>query len=466
MYGSFACRCPRFGCVVLGAGVFVALTATCPAAADPGSILGGGNLGVARDLSKAESRFRALGAVGAGMCRIPVSEGIYFSPKERKALPERCDAVILAAHRHGITPILLFEYYTRWNGRLGGYEKWHAVGRAFAERFRPNSPWLTSQGIRDWGIRVYTAINEPMWKSNNPTPIPVPAYAAAMEGLADGVHSVDTALHVSPGGYIEGILHAKKNPYVKAVAPLYNRGKLWSLDIHRYWDRQYVPMEGTYEHSLQNQFDQVKRHAGITADIKFHTTEMNFKKRLITEEQAAKGFLTALWDALGVVGDDGQRVTQFVLPWNIFNLATKDNAYGLCTRLDPWTPTARGKVLRMVCQLTDGMQFVACRPKGKGEFVLEGRGRKMWVWQNRPAWTDHPGSSYRVAGIGHAATTLQVYRYNSWDGPWRTFDVRDKRELTVPNLEPGETYMFLAFSARPVRGAPPELQGLESGFRT
>jgi hypothetical protein len=60
--------------------------------------------------------------------------------------------VVLEAHRHGITPMFLFEYYTRWHGELGGYEKWFAIGQAFAERFRPNSPWLPSQGIRDWGV--------------------------------------------------------------------------------------------------------------------------------------------------------------------------------------------------------------------------------------------------------------------------------------------------------------------------
>ncbi|HUU93659.1 MAG TPA: hypothetical protein VM238_20905 [Phycisphaerae bacterium] len=437
-------RRPRLGASVFGPCVLVALMACGIAAADPGSILGGGNFGVSRDLAKAESQFKALNVVGAGMCRIPVSEGVYFSPQEKKPLPQRCDSLVLMAQKHGITPILLFEYYTRWNGPLGGHAKWHAVGRAFAERFRPNSPWLGSQGVRDWGIRVYTAINEPTWKSNNPTPIPPADYAAAIEGLADGVHSVEAALHVSPGGYIEGSLHAGKNPYVKAVAPLYNGGKLWSLDIHRYWDVKHVPMEGTWEHSLQNQFDQVKRDVGITADIRFHTTEMNFKKRLLSEDDAAKGFFTALWDALGVVGNRGQRVTEFVLPWNIFNLAAKDDHYGLCTQLAPWTPTARGKVLRMVCRLTRGTEFVACRPKGKGEFVLEGGGRKVWVWQNRKAWTDRPGPAYRVTGIPAAATTLDVYRYNSWDGPWRTFEVGGKDAFTVSGLEPGETYLLLA----------------------
>jgi hypothetical protein len=57
----------------------------------------------------------------------------------------------------------------------------------------------------------------------------------------------------------------------------------------------------------------------------------------------------AAWDALGVVGDEGKVVTQFAFPWNIFHLTTKDENYGLCTQQTPWTPTARGRTLALVC---------------------------------------------------------------------------------------------------------------------
>ncbi len=429
-----AAACP----LAAGARETIAAPAGLPA------VLGGGNVNVGRDLEKAGCQYRVLKDLGAGMCRIPVSEGVYFSPQEKKPLPERCDEVVLLARKHDVTPVFLFEYYTRWNRPLGGRDRWHAIGRAFAERFSPGSPFLESRGVRDWGVRVYTAINEPTWKSNNPLPIPPDEYAAALEGLADGVHSVSPGLRASPGGYIEGSLHGGKDAYVRAAAPLFNAGKLWSLDIHRYWDVKYVPMEGTYRHSLQNQFDEVKRDYGITRDIRFHTTEMNFKKREISEEEAAKGFLTALWDALGVVGNDGRRANEFVFPWNIFNTADKDDHYGLCTRLEPWTPTARGKVLRLVCRLARGMEFASCRPRGPGEFLLEGGGRRLRVWQNRKAWTDRPGTAFEVADIPAGAGVLEVYRWNSWEAPWRSFDVAGKTSFAVTGLEPGETFMFLA----------------------
>jgi hypothetical protein len=412
---------------------------TSPALADIPGILGGGNIDNARDPARAQAKLQALNAVGVGMCRIPVSPNDYHADGEPR--PERLDGLVLLVHQHGLAPIFLFEYYTRWNGELGGREKWHSIGRAFAERFRPDSPWLASQGIRDWGVVFYSAINEPMWRANNPTPIPVDAYAAALEALADGVHAVDPALKVSPGGYQEVPLFMKKNPYVAAVAPLYNSGKLFALGIHRYWDVDYVPMQERYDYSLQTQFETVKREAGITADIAFYTDEINWKKRKVSEQEAAAGLLTALWDALGVVGDRGQCVSQFVFPWNLVHTADRDEHYGMCTQLEPWTPTARGEVVRLVCTLTQGMDRVACNPKDKGEFVLEGGGRKLWVWQNRKAWTDHPGTSHRLTGVPADASRLEVY---AWDGLFKTIPLSGQDAITVDDLREGETWMFLA----------------------
>jgi hypothetical protein len=412
-----------------------------PAAPPQVVTLGGGNLDAGRDLAGAEAKLKALNAVGAGICRVPVSQNDYWGGSPAAPHPERLDQLVLLAHKHGITPMLLFEYYTRWNGELGGREKWEQIGRAFAGRFRPNSEWLRGQGIRDWGISFYSAINEPEWKDNNPTPIPPEAYAAALEGLADGVHAVDAGLKVSPGGFQEVPLFQKRDPYVKAVAGLYNQGKLFALDIHRYWDVQYVPMAGSTRFSLQSQFDEVKRDAGITADIAFYTTEMNFKKRLVSEEQAAAGLLTALWDALGVVGSKGQRVNQFVMPWNLFNTPAQDAEYGMAVQLSPWTPTARGKVVRLVGELARGMRYLSCDPKGKGEFVLVGDGRKLWVWQDRKGWTPQPGESYTVTGIPKAAKTLAVH---GWDGLLKTIPLAGRSSVKVDGLRLEETWMFLA----------------------
>jgi hypothetical protein len=405
-------------------------------AADVPSQLGGGNL--SKNLDKAKVQIQALQAVGVGMCRIPVSPGEY-GLDDGKPQPQRLDDLILLLHESGIEPILLFEYYTRWHPELHGHGRWTVIGEAYAERFEPNSDWLREHEIENWGVRYYSAINEPTWKSNNPTPIPPEDYAAALEGLADGVHRVDPDLKVNPGGWIEGSLRRGDHPYAKAVADLFNQGKLHAVGIHRYWDIDHIPMKDRYDWSLQYQFEEVKRKAGITANIAFYTDEMNVKLREISEEKAAKDFLTALWDALGVVGNDGRRVTEFVMPWNIFHLTTEDEHYGLCKKIDPWTPVRRGEVLQTVVQLTEGMKFLECDPKKKGEFVLHGSAKMLWVWQNRKAWTDHPGTEFTINGIPEECTTVFVF---GWDGPRRTVPLEGKTSFTITNLEPEQTYMF------------------------
>jgi hypothetical protein len=409
-----------------------------PTGADVPANLGGGNIG--RNLSKAKLQLKALNTMGAGMCRVPVSPADYGLDSGQPH-PERLDDLILLMHQYGIEPILLFEYYTRWHPKLYDYARWFVIGRAYADRLRPNSDWLKSKGIQDWGVRYYSAINEPTWKSNNLTPIPRKDYVAALEGLADGVHSVNNDLKVNPGGWIEGSLRRGEHVHSKAVAPLFNNGKLCAVGIHRYWDVEYVPMKGRYDWSLQNQFEEVKRKTSITTDVAFYTDEMNVKKRKITETQAARDFLTALWDGLGVVGKNGQRVTEFAMPWNLFNLTTKDQNYGLCSQIDPWTPVARGKVVQLVCELTRGMDFVSCDPRGKGEFVLEGTGKKLWVWQNREAWTNHLGKTFTIRDIPAGATELSVY---GWDGLCQTIKLDNKQSCKIQHLNPGETYMFLA----------------------
>lgn len=403
--------------------------------AEPVRILGGGNVSLAGD----EAKLKVLQQLGARMCRVPLDARSYWDGEQ--ATPERADRVVLSAYRHGVTPIFLFEYYTRWHGELGGYEKWYAIGRAFAKRFRPRSAWLRSKNADDWGVTFYTAINEPMWRDNNPTEIDPQAYARALEGLADGVHAVDPALKVNPGGYQEVPLFQHRNPYVKAVAPLYNQGKLHALDIHRYWDVDYVPMHKGFRYSLQAQFDEVKRNAGITADIYFCTTEMNFKKRKVTEGQAAKGFLTALWDALTVCGKRDQPVTEFVLPWNIFHTSQRDEHYGLCTSLKPWTPTARGEVVELVCKLTKGMQVESCDPKGTGVSVLNGPGSKLWVWQNRKGWSSLAGSEFCLTEVPLNTSRIDVY---GWDGLRQSVELQKRSAVKLTDLPTGETLMFLA----------------------
>lgn len=44
--------------------------------------------------------------------------------------------------------------------------------------------------------------------------------------------------------------------------------------------------------------------------------------------------MTALWDALGVANNEGQPVTQFVMPWNLTNPREKDANYGMTLQFE------------------------------------------------------------------------------------------------------------------------------------
>lgn len=403
--------------------------------ADVPATLGGGNY----NFHNGPEPMKLLKHLGLGMTRIPVDMENYWNGTV--PTPEKIDQQVLIAHQYGVTPILLFEYYTRFKVDLGGSDKWKAIGQAYAGRFAPNSAWLRSQGIQNWGVTYYTAINEPEWKENNPVDINIDQYASALEGLADGIHTVDPKLIAAPGGFQETPLMGD-DPYARRLAPIFNSGKLGAFDIHRYWDVQYIPMSQGATFSLQHQFDDVKKRYGITADIKFYTTEMNFKKRLVTEDEAAAGFLTAIWDGLTVVGNDGQRVSRFVLMWNIFNTTEEDSNFGLAAQKYPWAPDARGKVLLMVAKLTRGMEFVSVDPRLTGISILEGNGNKLWVWQNRQGWSSLAGTSLNLQEIPPSAISIDIY---GWNGPIKHLPLKaNTSSLTIDQLPTNQTLMFIA----------------------
>ena len=422
------------------------------ARADVPAQIGSGNLHLTK-AGKADAQLQAIVAAGAKMVRVPGDPASFWDAQTQRATPEKWDETILEAHKYGLTPMLLFEFYTRHHLKamsleeFGQREVWSKIGQAFAERYSPNSAWLKAKGISDWGITFYSAINEPMWKGNNPIAIPTDSYVNALEGLADGVHAVNAELRVSPGGYQESPLFMNKNPYVKAVAPLYNNGKLYALDIHRYWDDRHVPMQESRKYSLQTQFDAVKKNAGIAADIKFYTTEFNYKRsqsgQLLPDEMVASRFLTALWDALGVAGNAGEPVTQFVMPWNLTSLRDRDQNYGMTRQLQPWLPGARGETLRLVTGLTPGLEIVRSS-RATGELMLRGPGRTMWVWHNRAGWADKPGAEYAIKDVPATASEILVY---GWNGLRKTVATEGKTSVTIGDLAPDETYMFLAYAA-------------------
>lgn len=401
-----------------------------------GRITGSGNFtdGTTQDIAQ----FDALNTVGARMARFNLYPGSYYSGSS--PTPEVLDDQMLQAVQCGITPMILFEFYGSY-GELPDYTYWQSIGEAFAERFAPGGSFARANKLGQWGVSVYTAINEPDIDNS----IQKPAYHDALEGLADGVHAVSPQLRVNPGGFASANAYSDftLRGYGAAIADLYNSGKLDGIDLHTYYDVQYAPMAGTYAHSANSNFSQVKEASGISRDVNFYSTEYNFKQRLVTPDEAAQGFLTGIWDNVGVVKQDRfTPATQFAFPWNIFDTQAADPAYGLCEQLQPWVPAPRGATLRMVIRLTQKCAMVEADPWQKGVYILEGMQRKIWVWQDRQAWTDQPGSRFSVTGIPGWAKTLTVY---GWDGPRQRIALSGgEQEAEVTGLPGEETYMFVA----------------------
>jgi hypothetical protein len=438
----------------------VLLLAPRPSFCDPPEISGGGNFTTGDDEKVAQSQFAALRSAGAQAIRLSVYPYNYFDGE--KPVLDKMNQQILEVYKGGVKKMLLqFEFDASYPkhgdapNQIGDYDKWFQIGQAFAGRYSPNSAWLKSQGIIDWGITIFEAFNEP---DDAPVthmlPISGPSsYYTSLKGLADGVHSVDPKLAVIPGGFAKPDMSRDftMQGYGPALAPLWNDGTLDGIDLHIYNDIKYAPIIGTDgsptpDFAPQVLFDEVKKACHITRDINFYTTEYNFKanEQGIDEDLAAKRLLTCIWANLGVVKNDGKTpATQLALVWNLFNTTEKDKTYGVNSLLDPWTPTARGKTFQMVMSLTAGMNFTSLDPKGRGEFVLEGQGKKLWIWQNYQHWTNVPGSSFSVTDIPGTATKLDVY---DWSGLQKSYPLSAQNTYTVTDLKPNETFMFLASS--------------------
>ena len=407
------------------------------ASANMGAMMGSGNLNLNNSDLVKEAKFKALNNVGAELVRIPIHPSQYWK-KSNPAYPtpENLDQIVLDAYKHAIKPIILFSHDGK-KAPIGNYRQWYNTGNAFAKRFAPNSPWLLSQGIKNWGIEVYSAKNEP-----GGTGFPIKgsqSYYKLLEGLADGVHAVNPSLKAIPGGFRsrgDGY-----NTYLKAIAPLLNEGKLDGIDLHIYRNKWHFTNRNAYDYSAQSAFETAKKTAGITADINYYSTEFNSHGDKLNDEDESKLFLTMLWDQLGVVKDSGEPATEFAMVWSLFNLTASDKRHGMVKDLISWKPAMRTDTMKLVLDLAKGMRITHRDPKGEGKYVLNGKKKKMWVWQNYPGYTNKLGTKFTVTHIPKWATKLEVYGY---DGLRKSYSLSGKKFHNVTGLALEETYMFIA----------------------
>ncbi len=415
-----------------------------PVWSDPAAIMGSGNINENVTASEIATKLVILKSNGVKMIRL-ANSGYYDQYGTGGTSEKRLDSAMIWCYRAGITPTFLFEYYPDFPYPINIKSQWIEIGKNFATRFHPNSAWLVSQNILNWGVTIYQAINEPDINQG----IDKKKYHDALEGLADGVHSVDTALKVLPGGYATPNAYSNYTcqGYAQAITDLLNNGKLDGIDLHTYASI-WAPL-AWYSHSSQHDFDAVKQACKVTRDINFYCSEFNYNRTgaegvptiasRISQDKAAQYFLTQVWDNLGVAGNNGTVVSKMVLAWTLFSTVEQDSGYGLCASLNPYSPVRRAETYALVARLSSGMAFTRADPKSTGEYELEGNGKKLWVFQNLPNWTNHYGTKFTINKIPSGSTKLEMY---GWDGLRKTIPIAGKTSITVDSLQ-AETYMYL-----------------------
>ena len=419
-------------------------------AQDIPSMMGGAAGTTNRSNESFVNSFSSSNVSGVHNPRLSIYPNRYWDTSTNQPTPEKLDELILMAHDHGQDLVLYFIHYIEESGDPGDYSKWYAIGQAFATRFGKNSAWLASKGITDWGPTTFMAFNEPWHNTQTWDP---QVFKDCMDGLGDGVHSVNPDFIVTPGGMPTYLL-PDRNPLIGAITPLLNDGTLDGLTFHLYNDtRRDRPWRMDYEFNSQAVFDAVKSHWGITADIYYHVTE--YMPKADDELDKARYFLMHTWSNLGVVGNQGQPVTRHIAPYLYTITSSAHDQFGMADADWLWQGNLKGRVYQMVSRLTEGMQFVSLDPRGSGEFVLEGDGKRLIVWQNAEGWTNHLDSSFTVQNIPATATQLEVYRYDSWTqpyggyggapAPFQSIALSGETSYTVTDLPPGECYMFMLY---------------------
>ncbi|EJW11497.1 hypothetical protein A33M_3110 [Rhodovulum sp. PH10] len=400
--------------------------------------VGGGNI-VSHLVGRETAQlYAALNGIGAKLGRM---DSYGWRDLSRKPAPRDFDAAMREAYMHGITPIMLLEYEGSYQTLdppqpIGSYADWYAAGRAMAKRFRPDGDWGRENGIENFGVTVFTAINEPDVQAT----IPKDAYHDALAGLADGVHSIDKTLRVVPGGFATCNSHgdATLRGYGPAIADLLADGRLDGIDLHTYYNARWFPLTRGQEFSAQSCFDRVKAAMKISRDVNFYATEFNVARddAWSDETLAAKLFLTAFWDNVGVAGANGRPATVLASPWNLADTGRIEGpAYAMAAREAPWAPDARARVLAMVLKLA-GDKRITSLDRVRGLVTLEDDDGIVIAWQNLPGWTDRPGKELRIE-LPAWAQRAEVWGF---DGPRETVPVHGGDN--VIELPANETIML------------------------
>jgi len=246
---------------------------------------------------------------------------------------------------------------------------------------------------------------------------------------------------VVPGGFATCNSHgdATLRGYGPAIADLFEDGRLDGVDLHTYYNDRWYPMTRGRAFSVQTCFDRIKQAMGLKRDIHFYATEFNVARAGAWEDADILGrlFLSAVWDQLAVVGNNGVPVMVLAFPWNLGDTPRIDGPhYAMAVAENPWVPEIRGLVFKSVLQLAGDMSIVSIdRPRGL--LALAGPDADLIVWQDMPGWTDKPGRSVEIQ-LPDWAHRIEVW---AWDGLRRSAPAQGGRFL-VDGLDENETYMI------------------------
>lgn len=420
--------------------------------ADLSSGVGSGNFdtGYGDGMTTAnQNKLDALNAYNAGYARF----GIYRYDYWRNNAPFfTIDDQLLQAHAQGIKALISFNWKPG-SDPIGDYSMWYTIGEAYANRYAPGGTLWQNNNISNFGVTVFAAFNEPDWGDQYHQP-----YHDALEGLADGIHSIDSSLKVTPAGWHSADATNRSDftqyGYGTAIVDLFNDGTLDGIDLHIYSTNDggggQLPGRRKYE-SAQKLFDDTKSALGITRDINFYCSEFNVRDRQNyvpseDEPHLASRLLTAFWDKHGVIGNSGQLVTQFGMVFVLFDDAPNDQ-FSCAYDLSPLNLKKRGDTIQLATTLAQDMEFTYLDPNNEGLYVLENGVKKMWVWQNVSGWTNCAGTSFTLTGIPSSAEEIHVY---GWDGLRDSVPTNGQSTLTINNLEESQTYMFVSDIAEPI----------------
>lgn len=390
--------------------------------------------------------YQALKKIGARMGRM---DSYGWRDLQRVPTPHDFDAAMLEAYTNGITPIILLEYEGSYQfldppQPVGSYDDWYQAGRTYARRFGRGGDWARENNAGDWGVDIFTAINEP----DVQTTIPHDQYREALAGFADGVHSIDRSFRVVPGGFATCNSHGDPTfrGYGPAIAGLLNDGRLDGIDFHTYYHPRWYPIERGRGFSAQTCFDKAKQALGITRDINFYATEFNIARVETWDDDNLQGslFLTAVWDQLGVRKADGSTATVLAFPWNLFDTGRVEGpAYAMASHEDPWMPDVRSEVLQLVVELAGDMRFVETDEVEAGLLTLEDETSRLVVLQDRTGWTDRKQGEPLVSAVPAWASRAELW---GWDGMRKRVEVEGESQVSF-DVPGNETYM-LRFSRR------------------